>query len=215
MMHNEQDRGDSVLSVRDLYKDFGENSVLKGMSLSVGEGEVVALVGPNGSGKSTLLSCIVGTERADDGEVHFRGRLLDEASSLVRASIAALLDDVDFFPDLSVAEHLSLYAWSHGQPSADKVVDNVLDELALTSAKDQLPATLSSGQKHRLGLASCFVRPRELIVLDEPEQRLDKAGQQWLARRLNQERNSGVAVIMATHDLSLADTVADRVVEVW
>ncbi len=133
---------------------------------------------------------------------------------MVRSSIAALLDDLDFFPDLSVLEHLLLYAWSHGQPSAEEVVENIIDELELTSAKEQLPATLSSGQKHRLGLASCLVRPRDMILLDEPEQRLDRVGRLWLARRLESERRSGVAVVMATHDPALVDKVADRVLEI-
>ena len=78
-----------------------------------------------------------------------------------------------------------------------------------TTITIQLPLTLSSGQRRRLALASCFVRPRRLLVLDEPEQRLDAAGKDWLARRLLREKADGVAVLMASHDPELVEATAD------
>jgi ATPase subunit of ABC transporter with duplicated ATPase domains len=77
----------------------------------------------------------------------------------------------------------------------------------------QLPGTLSSGQKRRLALASAFVRPRRLLVLDEPEQRLDHAGLEWLAQRLNAEKAQGLAVLLVSHDANLVEAVADSVVD--
>ena len=85
----------------------------------------------------------------------------------------------------------------------------MLEALSLEPARDQLPLTLSSGQRRRLALASCFVRPRRLLVLDEPEQRLDAAGKDWLARRLLREKADGVAVLMASHDPELVEATAD------
>lgn len=90
----------------------------------------------------------------------------------------------------------------------------MLAELGLEPARDQLPATLSSGQRRRLALASCFVRPRRLLVLDEPEQRLDVRGRAWLAQRLLREKATGTAVLMASHDTELIDAVADRRIEI-
>ena len=86
--------------------------------------------------------------------------------------------------------------------------------MGLTPQSGQLPGTLSSGQKRRLALASAFVRPRRLLILDEPEQRLDTAGLEWLAERLVREKAEGLAVLMASHDPHLVEAVADRVVEV-
>jgi ABC-type multidrug transport system ATPase subunit len=124
------------------------------------------------------------------------------------------MDDLDFFPDLSVVEHLDLFARAHGLASAEAeaVVDQVLADVGLVPQSAQLPATLSSGQRRRLALASAFVRPRRLLVLDEPEQRLDTAGVTWLVERLVQEKGDGLGVLLASHDPALVDTVADRVV---
>lgn len=92
--------------------------------------------------------------------------------------------------------------------------DRVLHELRLRPAADRMPATLSSGQRRRLSLAACLVRPRRLLVLDEPEQRLDADGRAWLAGWLRAERASGVAVLFASHDAGLVDGVADRAVRI-
>jgi len=197
-----------VLRIRGLGRRFGDHRVLSGIDLDVGAGTATAVVGPNGSGKTTLLRCAAGIDRPDEGEVRLDGRPVDETDPRVRASIAGVLDDVDFFPDLSVVEHLELLAFAHGQ--ADRVVvDEVLAALGLVSARDQLPATLSSGQRRRLALASCFVRPRRLLVLDEPEQRLDTAGRAWLAARLLAEKSAGCAVLLASHDPQLVAAVSD------
>jgi ATPase subunit of ABC transporter with duplicated ATPase domains len=87
-------------------------------------------------------------------------------------------------------------------------------ELDLSSAANQLPITLSSGQRHRLGLAACFVRPRRLLILDEPEQRLDAKGRAWLASRLRAEKEAGVGILFASHDRELVDAAAVRTIEV-
>ncbi|MET1073600.1 MAG: ABC transporter ATP-binding protein [Umezawaea sp.] len=204
----------ALLDVRRLTKAFGGLTVLRQVSFKLHPGRATAIVGPNGAGKSTLLHCVVGSAAADSGAVLFDGAVLKESSADVRAAVASVLDDFDFFPDLSVAEHLGLYAHAHGTDEPDDVVAEVLDDLGLEAVADQLPATLSSGQRRRLALASCFVRPRRLLVLDEPEQRLDVAGRLWLAERLLAEKAAGVAVLLATHDAALLEAVADDRVDV-
>ena len=202
-----------LLEVGDLTRRFGDRTVLDRVSFEVGAGEICAVLGPNGVGKTTLLRCVVGADRPDGGWLALAGRSLVETDPWVRASVAAVLDDIDFFPDLSVREHLDLLAFGHGTPDAAGTVAQVVGELGLDEAQDQLPATLSSGQRRRLALASCFVRPRRLLVLDEPEQRLDTEGRAWLARALLAEREAGTAVLMASHDADLVDEVADWTLE--
>lgn len=211
------------LTVTDLTRRFGGHVVLDGVSFSVQPGSAAVVVGPNGAGKTTLLRCVVGAEEPDSGRVALGGHELDEADPWVRARMAVLLDDVDFFPDLSVTEHLRLLAFAHGVgPEAGAAgagttdvdgVDRIIADLALEEARDQLPGTLSSGQRRRLALASCFVRPRQLLVLDEPEQRLDVTGRKWLAERLQREKDAGVAILMASHDPDVFGAVADQRVE--
>ena len=98
---------DALLTVRGITRRFGDRTILSGIDLDVAAGEAVGVVGPNGSGKSTLLRCIVGADEADDGEAFLAGRVLDEKQPEIRRDLAVVMDDIDFFPDLSVVEHIS------------------------------------------------------------------------------------------------------------
>ena len=201
-----------LLEVRGLTRRFGERTVLDGVDLDVRAGEAVGVVGPNGSGKSTLLRCVVGADEPDGGTATLAGRTLDEREPAVRRDLAVVMDDLDFFPDLSVVEHLDLVARAHAQPDAEELVNDVLAEVGLMEVSGQLPSTLSSGQRRRLALASALVRPRRLLVLDEPEQRLDTDGVRWLGERLTAEKAAGRGVLLVSHDPALVERVCDRVV---
>ena len=202
-----------MLRVESLSRRFGDHEVLRGVSFQVRAGQAVAVVGPNGSGKSTLLQCVLGSQRPDGGTITLRGVPLRESDPAIRAEIAGVDDSLDFFPDLCVAEHLGLLAAAHDVDDADGVVQSLLAEVGLTQERNQLPGTLSSGQRRRLALASGFVRPRSLLVLDEPEQRLDGQGVDWLTRRLLAEKAAGGAILFASHHAGLIAAVADARVE--
>lgn len=202
-----------LLRVRDLQRHFGDLQVLTGLDLDLESGQALALIGPNGSGKSTALRCICGADRPTSGTVELNGAPLDERSAATRRDLAVVMDDLSFFPDLSVAEHLELFARAHRVEDAGSVVDAVLADVGLRGQAAQLPGTLSSGQRRRLALASAFVRPRRLLVLDEPEQRLDAAGIEWLAERLIAEKADGLGILLVSHDEDLVDAVADLILD--
>ncbi len=201
-----------VLKVTDLKKAFGPVVIVDGFNLEVAAGEAVALTGRNGAGKSTVLRCLVGADKPDEGSVQVNGIPVNETNPQIRRDVATVIDDLDFFPDLSVVEHLDLLARAHGVPAADEAVDEVLHEVQLVPQSGQLPGTLSSGQRRRLALATAFIRPRKLLILDEPEQRLDTEGVAWLAERLVAERSRGLAIVMASHEPTLVEKVATRVI---
>jgi ABC-2 type transport system ATP-binding protein len=203
-----------VLKIVGLRKAFGPVVIVDGFNLEVAAGEAVALTGRNGAGKSTVLRCLIGAERADEGTVEVNGIRASETNPQIRRDVATVIDDLDFFPDLSVVEHLDLLARAHGISDPDAAVDEMLHEVQLVPQSGQLPGTLSSGQRRRLALATAFVRPRKLLVLDEPEQRLDVEGVAWLADRLIAERERGLAIVMATHEPLLVEKVATRVVRI-
>jgi ABC-2 type transport system ATP-binding protein len=204
-----------LLRVRGLTRRFGDVDVVKDLDLDIRSGTALALVGRNGAGKSTVLRCVTAADRPTSGSVELDGRPIDERSPRTRRDLAVVMDDMDFFPDLSVVEHLDLFARAHGLEGseAEAVVDEVLHEVRLIPQSGQLPGTLSSGQRRRLALASAFVRPRRLLVLDEPEQRLDAAGLEWLVDRLRREKESGLGVLLASHDAALVEAVADDVLD--
>lgn len=202
-----------LLRVRDLHRHFGELQVLTGLDLDLKSGQALALVGPNGSGKSTALRCICGADRPTGGTVELDGAPLDERSAATRRDLAVVMDDLSFFPDLSVSEHLDLLARAHSVENPESVVDAVLTDVGLQEQAAQLPGTLSSGQRRRLALASAFVRPRRLLVLDEPEQRLDADGISWLAERLVAEKAAGLGILLVSHDADLVEAVADFILD--
>ena len=199
----------AVLDVRGVGKSIADVVVLDGVTFTVEPGEVVALTGVNGSGKSTLLRCIVGWDSIDVGSVLFDGAPYDESRPELRAAVAVGLEPGTDFTDLTVREHLEFMARAHGNSSPEAIVGEVVAELSLTEVEDHFPFALSQGQQRRLGLASCFVRPRRLLILDEPEQNLDVQGRQWLAEKLRAERAAGIAVLMACHSRDLVLAVAD------
>jgi ABC-type multidrug transport system ATPase subunit len=201
-----------VLKVSNLKKSYGDHVIVANFGLEVWPGEAIALTGRNGAGKSTILRCLVGADRPDEGTITVNGEELRESNPVIRAAVATVIDDLDFFPDLSVVEHLDLLARAHGLPDSDDAVDAILHEVQLVAQSGQLPGTLSSGQRRRLALATAFVRPRQLLVLDEPEQRLDVEGVEWLAQRLKAEREEGLAIVMASHEPALVKTVSTKTV---
>ncbi|MFC0628298.1 ABC transporter ATP-binding protein [Kribbella deserti] len=200
------------LVVEDLRHLYADRAVIDGLSFTVEPGTAVALLGPNGAGKTTVLRCVVGSAEPAEGTITLNGVAVDERDPAIRREVATLLDDLDFFPDLSAAEHLDLLARAHGNGDPEALVDELLVDVGLAAAANQLPGSLSSGQRRRLALATAFVRPRSLLVLDEPEQRLDTAGVRWLGERLIAEKESGTAILFASHDPELVEIVADSTV---
>ena len=201
----------TLLEVTDLSVGYGGAPVCGPVTLSVAAGEAVALVGPNGAGKSTVLQTMVGLLPPLAGTVRLAGRPVDERDADHRRAVAGVLDDDAFFPSLTGEEHLLLTARGHGVVDAEQVVATQLAAFGLTERADALPSALSSGQRRRLALAGAFVRPAQLLVLDEPERRLDTAMRRTLAGRLAALVESGAAVLFASHDPAFIGTLADRV----
>ncbi|HET9656394.1 MAG TPA: ABC transporter ATP-binding protein [Kineosporiaceae bacterium] len=200
-----------LLRLAGVARDYAARRVLHPVDLVVRAGECVALLGPNGSGKSTLLRIAAGRDVPSAGQVLFDGRPLSEDDLQARARIAVVADGSGYYPDLSVREHLLLVAVAHGADDPHGWVDWALADRRLTEKADHLPSALSSGQTQALLLASALVRPRDLLVLDEPEQRLDPDARRDLATRIVAEKSDGVAVLLATHHVELAAAVAERV----
>ena len=201
-----------VLTATGLTKSFGPVTIVDDFNFASSPVEAVALTGRNGAGKSTILRMLIGADRPDSGRVEFEGTRMSETKPEIRRGVATVIDDLDFFPDLSVVEHLDLLARAHGLEDPDDLVDEVLEEVQLVPQAGQLPSTLSSGQRRRLALATAFVRPRQLLVLDEPEQRLDVEGVQWLGERLKSDLAGGLAIVLASHEPALLEAIGARTI---
>jgi ABC-2 type transport system ATP-binding protein len=202
-----------LLALTGVSRNYGDRLALSPIDLSLRAGECLAVLGANGSGKSTLLRIAAGRDAPSTGQMRYRGHVLTEDDIMVRTEIAVVGDMVSAYPDLTVREHLMLVAIAHGAgQGADELVDQALAECRLDDHGGALPGSLSSGQRQSLHLAAMLVRPRQLLVLDEPEQRLDPAARRWLAGLLAAQTRAGTAVLMATHHTELATSVADQVI---
>ncbi len=202
-----------LLTLIGVSRNYDDRTVLQPLDAQIAPGRCTAVMGMNGSGKSTLLRIAAGRDTPTTGQVGYEGRVVTQDDIVVRTEIAVVGDQVSAYPDLTVREHLQLVAVAHGAGrDADDLVDRALTECRLEGRADALPGSLSSGQMQAMLLAAVLVRPRRLIVLDEPEQHLDPGARHWLAGMLQAEKKAGAALLIATHHAELAASVADHVI---
>lgn len=206
-------RAHPAISVRKASRRFGDLCVFSDVNFDVTAGRCCAIVGANGAGKSTLLRCVIGADRLDHGSITVRGIPVDESSAAFRAAVAAVVGEPALFAHLTAHEHLQLVGVAHGVTDPYDSATRILDEVGLVEIADQLPVTMSSGQRHRLALGSALARPRKILVLDEPEQHLDTGGRAWLVEAINAEKHAGTAVLLVSHDHNLVTAVADETVD--
>lgn len=184
-------------------------------SVSVAAGRCTVLRGENGSGKTTLLRMLAGTTAPSTGTVTLEGRTVDERDPVCRAAVAALLGAPTSYRDLTLVDHLVLVdaTWGRGEGSQERA-EAMLGTLEIGHLEDRFPHELSSGQQQLFHLALTLVRPARVLLLDEPEQRLDTHKRDLLGRLLVERKTAGTALVIASHDPQLIEAVADDVVDV-
>lgn len=200
----------AVLEIADLLVGHSGVPVCGTITATVDAGEILGVVGFNGAGKSTAARTIAGKQPPLEGEVRVHGLPANDDAIPFRREVAALFDEDVFFSSLSLREHLQLVARGHSVPDADAAVDGELDFFELKERSDSVPAAVSSGQRRRLLLASALIRPSSLLILDEPEQRLDPAMRERLGRRIKSYADDGGTVLLVTHDPALLMATAGR-----
>lgn len=200
-----------LLRATGLVAGYGGNDVCGPVDLVLEAGQALGIVGFNAAGKSTLLRTLVGYQEPVSGESVILGSFTDDSSFIYRKAVSVVFDEDAFFPSLSVEEHLQLIAGGHQIEEPQAAVEAELKFFDLTAARTSYPHRLSSGQRRRLLLAAALLRPSLLLVLDEPEQRLDPVMCAALALRLRHLADAGTALLVITHDPEFLTMVADSV----
>ena len=208
---------EALLEARRVVKAFGATPALRGVDLTVQEGEVLALLGPSGSGKSSLLHCLAGLTVPDAGEVHLAGRRLDTLpdsarTELRRTAIGVVLQYGQLVPELTAEENvaLPLLFGSRKRREALTAGRTWLERLGVADVAEQRPGQLSGGQQQRVALARALVTEPRLLLADEPTGALDSlAAEQVMELLTGVARQSKTTVVLVTHDLRVA-SYADR-----
>jgi putative ABC transport system ATP-binding protein len=207
----------AIVEARAVRKAFGRTEALRGTSLAVDEGEVVAVTGPSGSGKSTLLLCMAGVLRPEAGETWYEGRKLhdlteDERTRLRRREFGLVLQFGQLVPELTAVQNvaLPLLLERHDRSAATTLATSWLERLGALEVAEALPGEMSGGEAQRVAIARALITGPRVIFADEPTGALDTvSGEQVLAALLTTARESGATVVLVTHDNRVAAS-ADR-----
>lgn len=207
----------AVIEAVELYRFFhagdSETLALRGVSLRVDSGEMVALLGPSGSGKSTLMNCLAGLDEPDGGHVDLLGQRLTRRPEALRArlrgaAIGILLQSRNLLPSLDVAGNIDLARRLAGKADRPRV-GGLLASLGLAGREGARPAQLSGGEMARAGLAVALCAAPRLLLADEPTGEVDAGTEQQILEIFDEHRKTGTAIVIATHSEALA-AHADR-----
>jgi putative ABC transport system ATP-binding protein len=210
---------DVVLRADNLYKKFGVTEALRGASVTVGAGEVIAVTGPSGSGKSTLLHCLAGIVTPDRGEVVFDGRHLERLSDrdrtmLRRTTFGFVFQFGQLVPELPAVENVAmpLLLNGAGRRAAMAAAGEWFPRLGLAGLQGRMPGELSGGQSQRVAIARALVAGPKVVFADEPTGALDSvAADQVMELLLETAREAGTSVVVVTHEPRVAAYAERRV----
>jgi len=207
--------GAPILAIQDIHKAFGKLQVLKGISLDVKEGEVIALIGASGSGKSTLLRCINRLEAPTAGVVRFRNEEITAANlNQMRREIGMVFQRFNLFPHLTALENVTLAprkVLGVHPAQAEKQGREILDQVKLAAKADCYPGELSGGQQQRVAIARALALQPALMLFDEPTSALDPELVGEVLEVMRELAQQGRTMLVATHEMGFAREVASRV----
>lgn len=206
-----------ILRVENLKKSFGDNVVLKDVSLNVNEKEVVVIMGPSGTGKSTLLRSINFLERCDSGRIFFKDQLLTEDPSLirrVRMRMAFVSQNYNLFPHMNVLKNVMyplVKVKKIEKSKAKEMATLWLGRVGLGEKLKSYPGQLSGGQQQRVAIARAMAMEPDLILFDEPTSALDPEMTVEVLNVMRELASKGVTMIIVTHEVKFAREVSDRI----
>ena len=207
---------DPIITCIDVHKWFGDFQALKGIDLEVNKGEVIVIFGPSGSGKSTFIRTI------NRIEVHQRGQIIVDGMELthdirniaaIRSEIGMVFQQFNLFPHLSVLQNITLAPiwvrkWS--KDKAEEIAQQLLERVGIPEQADKFPGQLSGGQQQRVAIARALAMQPKIMLFDEPTSALDPEMIKEVLDVMIELAQSGMTMIVVTHEMSFARAVADR-----
>jgi polar amino acid transport system ATP-binding protein len=205
------------VDVRDVFKSFGRNEVLRGVDLTVDEHEVVCLIGPSGCGKSTLLRCINALEPINEGEIRIDGERVSGRGvdlNALRADVGIVFQSFNLFPHMSVVRNVALGPQRVLKMSRRESVDRahaLLERIGLWEKRDDYPDRLSGGQQQRVAIVRALAMQPRVLLLDEITSALDPELVSEVLTLVGELAREGMTMLLATHEMGFARSVASQV----
>jgi heme ABC exporter ATP-binding subunit CcmA len=198
------------VELADVSRHFGRRRAVSHVSFTIGRGEILGLLGPNGAGKSTLIGMLATLVKPGSGAIRYGGRSVAEAGPELRRQIGLLAHELHLYPELSARQNLDFFARLYGlEPAAS--VSAALQSARLADRADDVVSGFSRGMRQRLALERTLQHRPRLLLLDEPFTGLDDEAVTLVADRLRKLASEGTIVVLATHDLDLAEGLVTRV----
>ena len=206
-----------MINVRNLYKSFGKNEVLKDINETIKKGEVVVIIGPSGSGKSTFLRCLNLLEEPTSGVINFEGEDITDKNvdiNKIREKMGMVFQQFNLFPHKTVMENLTIGPTkikniSNGD--AIKKGSELLEEVGLLDKKNVYPNSLSGGQKQRIAIARALAMEPDVMLFDEPTSALDPEMVGEVLGVMKSLAKDGMTMVVVTHEMGFAREVGDRI----
>lgn len=206
-----------MINVRNLYKSFGKNDVLKDINETIKKGEVVVIIGPSGSGKSTFLRCLNLLEEPTSGVINFEGEDITDKKvdiNKIREKMGMVFQQFNLFPHKTVMENLTIGPTkikkiSNGE--AAKKGSELLEKVGLLDKKNVYPNSLSGGQKQRIAIARALAMEPDVMLFDEPTSALDPEMVGEVLNVMKSLAKDGMTMVVVTHEMGFAKEVGDRI----
>ena len=206
-----------MIEIRDLHKSYGTHHVLKGINATVSKGEVVCVIGPSGSGKSTILRCINGLEGYNGGSIEIHGQRVDNtlpSIKAIRTEVAMVFQRFNLFPHRTVLENViegPIYVKGEKRAAVIERARQLLASVGIAEKENAHPPQLSGGQQQRVAIARALAMQPEAILFDEPTSALDPELVGEVLGVMRKLAESGMTMVVVTHEMQFAREVADRV----
>ena len=200
------------LTVEDVSRHYGRRRALSHITFHATRGGILGLLGPNGAGKSTMLALLAMLLRPSTGTIRYGAHDSGMQGPSLRRSIGVLGHDLFLYPELTARENLEFFAGLYGIADCAASATAALSDAGLTDRGNDPVSSLSRGMRQRVALERALIHQPRLLLLDEPFTGLDDASAAALSRRLQSLRQSGAIIVLATHDLDLAEGLLDRAV---
>lgn len=206
-----------MLDIQELHKTFGSNQVLKGITTTIEQGEVVVVIGPSGSGKSTFLRCLNLLEVPTSGKIFFEGSdITDPKNDLykMREKMGMVFQNFNLFPNMTVLENITLSPTKVkkvAKPAAETLAKQLLNDVGLPDKANSYPQSLSGGQMQRIAIARASAMEPDVMLFDEPTSALDPEMVGEVLSVMQRLAQQGMTMVIVTHEMGFAKEVADRI----